>query len=306
MKIDLEKRSWQWIMLIFLAFIWGASFILMKKGLQSFTNFQVGGMRIFFSFIFFLPLIIRNLKKINRDNLGSLLIVGFIGNAIPAFLFATAQTEVNSSLAGILNSLTPIFTLLIGILLYGNRVRWMSIVGLAIGLTGAVGLILSMNNLDTEGTNKWYGLFAVIATVCYGINVNEIKFSLKELDGVAIASLGFLFIGPLSGIFLLFGDYSQAAGSPVLLASLLSVTGLAFFSSFIAIIFMNILIKYTTTLFAASVTYIIPIFAVFWGTADGESFLLIQAFWAFVILAGVYIVNLKKGSASQTVKRRMA
>jgi drug/metabolite transporter (DMT)-like permease len=305
MKIDLEKRSWQWIMLIFLAFIWGASFILMKKGLQSFTNFQVGAMRVFFSFIFFIPLIIRNLKKISRDNLGSLLIVGFIGNAIPAFLFATAQTEVNSSLAGILNSLTPIFTMVIGILLYGNRVKWLSVGGLVIGFAGAIGLILSMNNIATEGANNWYGLFAVVATVCYGINVNEIKFRLKELDGVAIASLGFIFIGPLSGMILIFGDYSLAASSPVLFDSLLSVTGLAFFSSFIAIIFMNILIKYTTTLFAASVTYIIPIFAVFWGTIDGESFLMVQAFWALVILAGVYIVNSSKSKTYPVVKSRM-
>lgn len=294
MIIDLEKRSWQWAMLIFLAFIWGASFILMKKGLQSFTNLQVGGMRIFFSFLFYTPLIIRHIGRINRSNLKSLLIVGFVGNATPAFLFATAQTEISSSVAGILNSLTPIFTLIVGIILYGNKVKWLSIAGLVLGLTGAIGLIISINSLDLEGSNNWYGVFAVIATVCYGINVNEIKFRLQELDGVAIASLGFLFIGPLAGIFLAMSDYSVTAGSAELLPSLLAVIGLAFFSSFIAIIFMNILIKYTTTLFAASVTYIIPIFAVFWGLLDGERFMLIQVFWAAVILAGVYLVNRKK------------
>jgi drug/metabolite transporter (DMT)-like permease len=293
MRIDLEKRSWQWILLVFLAFIWGASFILMKRGLLSFTGLQVGAMRLFFSFVFFLPLIYYNLRKVTRDNIRSLLIVGFIGNGIPALLFATAQTEINSSLAGILNSLTPIFTLLIGILLYKNKVGWLSIAGLVTGLIGAGGLILSVNNLGIEGTNKWYGLFAVIATICYGINVNEIKFGLKELDGIAIASLGFLFIGPLSGLYLLFSNYSLAADSPVMINSLLAVAGLAFFSSFIAIIVMNILIKFTTTLFAASVTYIIPIFAVFWGIMDGERFLFVQAFWAFVILAGVYLVNRK-------------
>jgi len=296
MRPDLEKRSWQWILLIFLAFIWGASFILMKKGLQSFTNMQVGAMRIFFSFLFFLPLIYYHLRKMNRSNLVSLLIVGFIGNAIPAFLFATAQTQINSSLAGILNSLTPIFTLIIGILLYSNRVRWMSVAGLIIGLAGAGGIIQSVNSIELENTNVWYGIFAVIATICYGINVNEIKFRLRELDGVAIASLGFLFIGPLAGFYLLFSDYSMAAASPDMLFSLLSVAGLAFFSSFVAVIVMNILIKYTTTLFAASVTYIIPIFAVFWGIMDGERFLIIQAFWASVILFGVWLVNRKGDS----------
>ncbi len=295
MHINLEKRSWQWILLVFLAFIWGASFILMKKGLQSFTSMQVGAMRIFFSFVFFLPLIFRYAGKINRSNLRSLLIVGFVGNLAPALLFATAQTEIDSSLAGILNSLTPIFTMLIGILLYANRVKWLSIAGLVLGMAGAAGLIISANTISIEASNNWYGIFAVIATMCYGINVNEIKFRLRELDGVAIASLGFLFPGPVAGIYLLTCDYSLAASSQDIYASLLSVTALAFFSSFIAIIVMNILIKYTTTLFAASVTYVIPIFAVFWGVLDGERFLLIHALWAAIILAGVYLINRQAG-----------
>jgi drug/metabolite transporter (DMT)-like permease len=295
MRIDLENSYWQWILLIFLAFIWGASFILMKRGLEAFTNMQVGAMRIFFSFMFFLPLILFNLRKIDGSNLRPLLIVGIVGNGLPAFLYATAQTGINSSLAGILSSLTPIFTLLIGLMLYGNKVRWVSIAGLAIGMTGALGLILSVNGMELEGANSWYGMFAVIATLCYGISVNEIKFRLKELDGVAIASLSFLFIGPPAGVYLLMSDYSFAADSPVMTHSLLAVSGLAFFSSFIAVIVMNILIKYTTTLFAASVTYIIPVFAVLWGVMDGERFLFIHALWAFIILAGVWLVNKKSG-----------
>jgi drug/metabolite transporter (DMT)-like permease len=294
-QIDLGKRSWQWIMLIFLAFIWGASFILMKKGLQSFTGMQVGAMRIFFSFVFFLPLIYRNVRKVNKNNLVSLLIVGFVGNSIPAFLFATAQTEIESSLAGILNSLTPIFTLLAGIILYANKVRWLSIAGLMLGLAGAAGLITSASSLSTDGSNSWYGVYAVIATICYGISINEIKFRLTALDGVAIASLGFLFPGPFAGLYLLTSDYSLAASTNDMHVNLLAVAGLAFFSSFIAIILMNLLIKFTTTLFAASVTYIIPIFAVLWGIMDGEGFLLIQAVWAIIILTGVYLVHTKNG-----------
>jgi drug/metabolite transporter (DMT)-like permease len=296
MQIDLEKRSWQWILIIFLAFIWGASFILMKKGLQSFTNLQVGAMRIFFSFIFFIPLIYRHIYKLNKSNLRSLLIVAFIGNTIPAFLFTTAQTQINSSMAGILNSLTPLFTLLIGIALYANRVKWLSFAGVILGMAGASGLILSANNLSGVNANNWYGLFAVFATICYGISINEIKFRLKDLDGVAIASLGFLFPGPFAGLYLLMSDYSLAASSDGMYFDLLAVAGLAFFSSFIAIIVMNLLIKFTTSLFAASVTFIIPIFAVFWGVIDGETFLLVHAFWAVIILAGVWLVHKKSGT----------
>jgi drug/metabolite transporter (DMT)-like permease len=291
MHIDLNKRSWQWILLVCLAFIWGSSFILMKRGLQSFTGMQVGAMRIFFSFLFFLPLIYRHAGKIDKSNLRSLLIVGFIGNTIPAFLFATAQTRIDSSLAGILNSLTPIFTMIIGVTLYANRIRWVSVGGLILGLAGAGGLILSQGKLPLEASGSWYSLLAILATVCYGINVNEIKFRLRELDGVAIASLGFLFPGPLAGILLLTGDYSMAASSGEMVSSLAAVVALAFFSSFLAVITMNILIKFTTTLFAASVTYIIPIFAVIWGINDGERFLAVQALWAVLILFGVYLVN---------------
>lgn len=292
--INLENKGWQWLLLLLLASVWGASFILMKKGLASFSNMQVGAMRIFFAFLFYIPLIIVNLKKLSRRNLKSLLKVGFIGNALPALLFATAQTEISSSLAGILNSLTPIFTLFVGIIFYNSRVRFINVTGLVIGLAGAMGLVLSINSLNTIRVNDWYALFVVLATIGYGINVNEIKFKLKELDGVAIASLGFLFIGPVAGAYLLFSDFSGAIESPHFRESLLAVTVLAFMASFMAIILMNILIKYTTAIFAASVTYIIPIFAVFWGVADGELFTAFQALWAAVILFGVYLVNLKK------------
>ncbi len=292
--INLEKKVWQWLLLILLAFIWGASFILMKRGLTSFSNMQVGAMRVFFAFIFYIPLIIANLKKLNRYNLKPLLKVGFIGNAIPAFLFATAQTEISSSLAGILNSLTPIFTLVVGLIFYSSRVRLINTAGLTLGLAGAVGLVISINSMNTIRVNDWYAIFVVLATIGYGINVNEIKYKLTDLDGVAIASLGFLFIGPVAGTYLLFSDFSEAVNSPVFRESLFAVSTLAFLASFLAIILINILIKYTTAIFAASVTYIIPIFAVFWGVMDGEMFGIIQVIWSAVILFGVYMVNMKK------------
>ncbi len=291
--IDLNKKTWQWLLLIALAFIWGASFILMKRGLQSYNNVEVAALRIFISFLLFLPLIILNIRKISRKNIWSLFLVGFIGNFIPAFLFTTAQTRISSSLAGILNSLTPIFTLIVGYFIYKSEVKFWNIVGLVLGFIGAIGLI---DNNGTGGNeqNIWYAILPVIATLCYGFNVNEVKYKLKDLDGVAIASLAFLFIGPLAGAYLLFSGFSVAPEIPNHLESLGYITLLALFGSVLAVIGINILLKYTTAIFASSVTYIIPIFAVFWGTLDGEPFYLFQAFWIGLILFGVYLVKSRK------------
>lgn len=263
---------------------------MMKKGLESYSNMQVAAFRIFFSFIFLLPFTLRHIRVIRRDNIRSLLIVGLIGFAIPAFLFTKAQTRIDSSLAGILNSLTPLFTLIAGILLYRKRTRWINIIGLLTGLLGAVALILE-GNLEVLKRFNTFALFVVVATLCYGINVNEVKYKLDSLSSLQITSLAFLFTGPLAGIFLLFTDLSPAAKTPDYLMNLGYIAILALFSSVIAVLAFNHLIKHTSPLFASSVTYIIPFFAILWGIADGERVSLLQFLWIGVILLGVYLVN---------------
>lgn len=292
--MDLTKKKWQWAMLIFLAFIWGTSFILMKKGLQSYTNSQVASFRVFFTFIFFIPIFIPRIKKINKSNIKSLLIVGVIGNAIPAFLFTKAQTQIDSSLAGILNSLTPLFTLLIGLILYKSHVKLINIIGLILGFLGAVGLIYKGNPGGFEPQTGWYAMLIVVATFCYGISVNEIKYKLHDLDGMSIAALSFMFVGPFAGLNLLFTDLSTSFAHPQSMESLGYIVLLSLFSSVIAVVLFNILIKYTTAIFAASVTYIIPIFAILWGIFDGEKVTIMEISWILVILIGIYLVNKKK------------
>ena len=289
-KIELENKTWQWVILLLLSLIWGTSFILMKRGLESYSNSQVAAFRIFFSFVFMLPVTLRKIKAINRDNVLSLIIVGFIGFAIPAFLFTKAQTRIDSSLAGMLNSLTPLFTLIVGILFYRSHARWVNIAGLIMGLIGAVGLMWNGDMNVFKGINV-FALFIVAATICYGINVNEIKFKLVNLSSLEITSLSFLFTGPIAGIFLLFTDFTPVRETPDYLLNLAYIAILALFSSVIAVLVFNHLIKYTTTLFATSVTYIIPLFAIMWGIIDGESIRIIQLLWISVILLGVYLVN---------------
>ena len=292
--MDLRKKQWQWAILFIIALTWGTSFILMKRGLMSFSNNQVASLRIFLTFLFFIPLIIPRIKKINKANLKSLLIVGIIGNAIPAFLFAKAQTRIDSSLAGILNSLVPLFTLIIGLVFYKSHVKFINIIGLFLGFLGAVGLIYKGGQGEFNITSAGYALFVVAATICYGLTINEIKFNLKDLDGVSIAALSFLFIGPFAGINLLFTDLKGSFSQPEAMESLGYIVILSLFGSVFAVILFNLLIKYTTAIFASSVTYIIPVFAIFWGIFDGEKIIMEDILWILVILIGISLVNKKK------------
>ncbi len=290
--IDLNKRVWQWIVLVTLAFIWGTSFILMKKALRSYTYNQVAGFRVFISFIVLLPLAIKRLKHVRRRHIKSLLIVGFIGNAIPAFLFTKAQTQISSSLAGMLNTIVPFFTLIIGMLIYKSYARFMQIIGIIVGLMGAVGLIFQDVSTLTIGNNL-YAFFVVVATVCYAFNLNEIKFRLQELNGVTVTSIAFMFVGPVAGIYLLSTNLSQSFSTPDAILNFGYAATLALFGSVIAVVGFNTLIKYTSPLFAASVTYIIPIFAIFWGIFDGEIITVIDITCIAITLLGVYLVNRK-------------
>ena len=290
--MDPGKKIWQWIVLLVLSLIWGSSFILMKRGLDAFTNNQVAAFRIFISYLAFLPIAIKHINKLKKENIISLLIVGFIGNAIPAMLFTKAQTRIDSSLAGMLNSLTPMFTLFVGLLFYKSRVLLINIAGILLGLIGAIGLVNNGQNILAGGNS--YAIFIVVATIFYGISVNEIKFKLPGMSGITIAALSFFFIGPFAGIYLLFTDFSGAINSGFFLPGLGYISILAIFGSFFAVMLFNTLIKYTSAIFGASVTYIIPLFAIMWGVVDGEPFTINNLLWFMVIIVGVYLVNKRK------------
>ena len=293
--INWNNKLTQWFGLILLAFIWGSSFILMKRGLESYSFFQVGSFRIFFSFLLFTPFFITNYKRINYQNFKWLLLIGFVGNAIPAYLFAMAQTEISSLLSGMLNSLVPVFTLIISTLLFKSKPGVKSIIGTFIGLSGALSLIFFSSNADGQFSNNiYYAFLVVLATVFYAISINVTKFKLKGLSGIEISSLAFLFIGPFSGTQLAFSDFTPALQMPDYIQNLGFLFLLAFLSSFIAIIIFNTLIQHTEPVFASSVTYIIPIFAISWGVLDGETISFLQILSIFIIFTGIYFINLKK------------
>lgn len=287
----LEKKVWQWVVLIILAFVWGSSFILMKKGLRSFDYMQVAALRVFIAFVILLPIAIKNLRKVTRRNFIHLLITGYAGVFFPAFLFTKAETQISSSLAGMLNSLAPFFALLMGIILYRNRPGKYQYAGIALGFIGAIGLITNGDILSVFQGANYYALYVVVATLGYGINANEVRFKLKGLTGVEITSLSIFFTGLPAGIYLLFSDYSYAMSTPDWHVNLFFVFILSLFGSVLSLFFYNNLIQHTSALFATSVTYIIPFFAIIWGIFDGETITLIHVTSISVALLGVWLVN---------------
>jgi len=291
------KNFISWAILLGLVLVWGSSFILIKKSLLYFTSDEVGVLRIVITFLFLLPLAILKIKKIDKRTIWILLISGTIGSVIPSWLFATAQTQIGSSMAGTLNALTPLFTLIVGVIFFGLKTRWFNVLGVIIGLMGAVGLILvsSQNGLET---NIKYSMLIVIASLCYAINVNIIKTHLSHLDSLTITSLTFFFVGIPLLLFILFASDvpSNIIHKPETLIGLGYLSVLSVVGTALALIAFNKLIKTTSPVFASSVTYLIPVVAIAWGIIDGEIFKLSYAIWFVIIILGVFLVNAKPGT----------
>ncbi len=287
---DLNKKLWQWALLIFVSFVWGLSFILMKRGLESYNEMQVGSLRIFFASIFLLPLLFKRLKKFKRKDLKYILIIGFIGNLFPAILFAKAQTEVNSSLAGMLNTSFPIVALIIGSLFFGLKAKRHRIAGIILGLIGSVGIVIAGAS-DLLDSNNLYALFVLLAVILYAISINIIKYKLPDLDGISITVFSFVIIGPVAGLSLFFTDFGPALTTPDYLENLFYIALLALGGSAVAVSLFYLLMDYVDVIFASITTYIIPIFAILWGLLDGETISLIQILFLGVIFLGVFLVN---------------
>lgn len=300
---DVRMKTWQaWLLFGLLALTWGSSFILMKRGLQSFSYWQIGYLRIASAWIFTIFIAYRYWRKWRGKNWWALLGVGLFGNGIPYLLFPLAVNHLDSSLVGVLNSLVPLFTLLIGLLWFGIRVPWLSALGIALGFAGAFWLLAP--GLQLQNKSLYYGLFPILATLCYAISINLINGKLKEERPMAITLYSLSTVGPVCLFLLLRTDFvavmqdDSRAWLNAFYVILLGVMG-----SSLAILIFNYLIKGTSPLFAASVTYAIPIVALLWGLFDGESVGLHHLGGMMAILAGVYLVN-RKGKTRLALRLR--
>ncbi len=296
--MDIQKKKWGY--LIALAIIWGSSFILIKKGLIGLTAMQLGALRVLFTAFFLFIMGLKTLKTIEKKDWFWIALSGLAGTFFPVFCFAYAETEIDSSIASVLNSLVPLITLLIGLLIFKIKIQAKQTLGVIVGLVGTGILIFQGANIQSD-QKLFYNFLVVIASICYGINVNIIKAKLQHVKPIAIATGNFTVITIPALIVLWNSDFipSEVLNSSLLQESILYVVILSLFGTAIAKILFNSLVQISTPVFSSSVTYLIPIVAIMWGMFDGEQFTFMQIIGAFTIFCGVYLVNTKKRSNTE-------
>ena len=287
------NKNIRWFYLLILAIVWGSSFILMKKALIGLTPIQVGALRIIITGIVLILVGLKSIASIKRKHWWPLFLTALLGTFFPVFLFAYTISAIDSSITSILNSLTPLNTLIIGAVVFGFTFRRHQIIGVLIGFSGTALLIFKGAELNPN-QNYLYATLPIIASIGYAFNVNIIKKQLSDLSALALTVGNFILIIIPACIVLWYSDFYQTFEttetmySSLFYIAILSVIGTAFAKTL-----FNKLIQISSPLFATSVTYLIPIVAVFWGLLDHENLSLIQLLGGLIILTGVYLANKK-------------
>jgi drug/metabolite transporter (DMT)-like permease len=284
----------KWLYLFLLSLIWGSSYILIKRGLVGLSPIELGSARIVISTVFLLVLGFNSLSGLSRYHWKWLIITGFLGTFFPSFFFAFAQLHIDSSVAAILNSLTPIFTVLVGITLFATRMLARQYFGVVLGFVGSLGLVWGGAQINPNQPIG-YVLLIISASMCYAINIHFLKHKLSAVSPMAMTLGNFIAILPPALIMLFFSDFFsfQKLQNPEVITSLGYVATLAFFGTAIAKVMFNRFVKMASTVFVSSVTYTLPIVALFWGTLDGEKISGYQLLSTVVILVGVSLAHKK-------------
>ena len=291
MTISIKK----WVYLILLSIIWGSSYILIKKGLVGLTPLQLGSSRIIMTTMILTLFGWKQLQKIPKEAWKWIVFTGFVGTFFPSYLFAFAETVIDSSVAAVLNVITPLFTLILGLLFFNSKFKWVKIFGVLVGFAGTLVLVSNEFTLRS-GEQSWYAFLVVAATLCYSINVNLIKYKLQGVPAIAIALGNFVsIILPAIGV-LLFVDFpwSEVGVASDVSTSLGYVFILSLLGTALAKVMFNELVSISTPVFSISITYLLPMVAIGWGILDGEHFTFVQWFGCAMILLGVYLITDKK------------
>ncbi|MGB5430647.1 DMT family transporter [Eudoraea sp.] len=289
---DLNRK---WMYLIVLSIIWGTSYILIKKGLEGFTPIQLGVLRIIIAALFLFLIGFKAIRQITKQEWKWVAVSGIVGSFIPVFLFAFAQTQIDSSIASILNSLVPLFTIVVGSLAFRITFKRNQLLGVIVGLVGAI-LLVSIGAKINPDQNYWYAGFVILATICYAFNANIIKSKLYDVSPLGIAVGNFaimlipaLIILPFSGLF-----EAKVIEGQYFLSSLGYIIILCVIGTCVAKVMFNKLIHISSPVFSVSVTYLIPVVGIFWGLVDGENLVFQQFLAACIIIFGVYLINRQK------------
>jgi drug/metabolite transporter (DMT)-like permease len=284
----MNARQLKWVYLMILALIWGSSFILIKKGLVGLSALQLGSLRILFAAIFLLLIGFKSLMKIPKQKWKYIALTSMFGTFIPAYLFAIAETEIDSSITAILNSLTPLNTLILGAIVFGINFKRSQVWGVFIGLVGSLLLVFN-GAINHPEQNYYYAILVIIASICYAVNVNLLKKYLSDLSPLSITTGNFAFLVIPTFLILSFSGFFEVIHVAKVQHSILFIMVLGVVGTGIANILFFKLIQMSSPVFATSVTYLIPIVAFFWGLLDNEMLTPVQFFGAFIILIGVYL-----------------
>ncbi|HLF64319.1 MAG TPA: DMT family transporter [Saprospiraceae bacterium] len=280
-----------YLIFIFLCITWGSSFILIKKGLIAFDPVEVAILRIGITALAFIPIYALMVKgRFPLHKMKYAVLAGLLGNGIPAFLYAIAQTHVESSVAGILNSLTPIFVWVIGLLFFATHFRITQLAGVVIGFLGAAAIVLLNHRFQFRLDS--FTLLIVLATVCYGLSANVVKTYLQDVNAIALSAMALFIIGIPAIAYSFFTDiYTSVVSESAARLSLLALIILALVGTALANILFYRLIQKTSAVFASSVAYLIPVTALGWGLLDGEALAAIHLLGMGLILVGVWLLR---------------
>jgi drug/metabolite transporter (DMT)-like permease len=284
--------SKKWLLLISLSIIWGSSFILIKKGLIGLSPFQLGALRILFAGLFIIPIGLKGVLKMPKHFWKHIVITAILGTFLPAFLFAIAQTQINSSISAVLNSLTPLNTLWVGFVWFGMQFNRNQFIGVVIGFAGSLILVLNAAHIQPS-QNYWYAIFILIASTCYALNVNYLKKNLSNIKPLTITAANFSIMIIPALIILYFSNYFSVCLNDLVFQSTIFILILGVIGTAIANVLFFKLLQLSTPLFASSVTYLIPVVALFWGIYFMEKLSSIQFFAAILILLGVWLSSRK-------------
>src|SRR5690606_30168135 len=278
----------KWVLLAILSLTWGSSFILIKQSLKVYTPMEVGALRLAIAGLVLVGFGVRNFKSIPKKLMPWVVVGGCMGNFIPMFLFPIAQQKVSSSMAGILDSLVPIFILIFGFLLFGIKSRWTQILGASIGFIGAA--VLIREDGTGQSSDLFHSLLIVLATIFYGLNGLIVSRYLSGIPSFKLSSVVFsIWLAPALLILGWNGFFSEFRATPEQMKGLGFVAILGLVGTAAAMILFYKLIQQTSAIFASVVTYLMPIVAVFWGILDGEKLALTHVAGGLLILLGVYL-----------------
>lgn len=287
------ENNKKWYLLIFLGCVWGSSFLLMKLGLKGVNSIQMGSLRILFAAAFLIVVGFKQISKIPLHKWKYIALTSMFGTFLPVYLFAIALSKIDGSISSILNSLTPLNTLVVGILLFKMDVQRRQIFGVIIGFVGCVLLVLFGDGENTT-ENYYYALLVVLASIFYGINVNLIKKYLSDLKPLTISTGNFIVILFPALLVLYFSDFFEIANEPKVITSLGYIAILGIVGTGLSNILFFKLIQLSSPVFASSVTYLIPVVAILLGYfVMNETLNFVQAIGASVVLLGVYFSSKK-------------